>query len=427
MSWITTKLLGIRQVLFGGAVLPQRGAINFVSGALVEDNPATGATDVSITSDTIFSEATFLATPGTIVRRSPGASARFGGTCHFVDIEATGNVAAGGNIAVTGNIAAGGNIAVAGSLAVVDTMSCHTGQIASELAVGGGMSCAVLEVATDIAAGGALYVTGAASCGALQAASVYTAGAMSGGALTVTGNITSTIGAISCPGSVTAGGASITGGATIGGLTTVASLTCSGTAAMGSLNCIGGAILGGATVASNFTMTSTNKVKLASRSITRMLSAPFVPFSAPYVGSFNGFIIVPSWAANSTNPCLGHFPLSLPDGAVVTRVRVYIRPASGHVVLPAGMPTVALMYKTLPGSPTAGEIGFQAFDSSANGAAYDQQHAVTATGSLTIDRTTTMYVIGFLSEGGANAIAGTLVEGADVTFTTTSLDDGYCV
>lgn len=427
MSWITTKLLGIRQVLFGGAVLPQRGAINFVSGALVEDNPATGATDVSITSDTIFSEATFLATPGTIVRRSPGASARFGGTCHFVDIEATGNVAAGGNIAVTGNIAAGGNIAVAGSLAVVDTMSCHTGQIASELAVGGGMSCAVLEVATDIAAGGALYVTGAASCGALQAASVYTAGAMSGGALTVTGNITSTIGAISCPGSVTAGGASITGGATIGGLTTVASLTCSGTAAMGSLNCIGGAILGGATTASNFTMTSTNKVKLASRSITRTLSAPFIPFSSNYVPIYSGDVIVPSWFPESTGPAIGHFALSLPDGAVVTRVRVYIRPVPGHVGLPGYMPYVVLLYKTFPGSPLTGEVGFEASDSSPTVAAYHLPHAVTATGSLTIDRTTTMYTIGFRSEGGANALVGMLVEGADVTFTTTSLDDGYCV
>ncbi|MFS8066595.1 MAG: hypothetical protein ACMG6S_09520 [Byssovorax sp.] len=129
MSWITTKLLGVRQLLFGGAPLAQRGAVNFVSGALVADNPATGATDITIDATTVFTDATYLATPSTIVKRSVAGSANFAGTCHFVGIDATGPLASG---ALTCN----GNATILGTLAVTSSVS-----INSALEVGGGINC----------------------------------------------------------------------------------------------------------------------------------------------------------------------------------------------------------------------------------------------------------------------------------------------
>ena len=167
MSWITTKLLGYRQILLGGAVLPQRSNLNFVAGAKVEDNPTTGATDVTIDQTTIFTDATHLATPYKIVKRSIAGSANFGGTCHFDEIEATGAFAAGA-AAINGALSVGGAVDVAGNTTLEGTLDCY-GKFTcgDDITSSGAISCNAEMRCGEILCGGQVQGTNYTLLGAL--------------------------------------------------------------------------------------------------------------------------------------------------------------------------------------------------------------------------------------------------------------------
>lgn len=165
MSWLTTKLLGIRQVLFAGAVLPERSKINFVAGATVADNPATGATDVTIDASTVFTDATHLATPYKIVKRSIAGSANFAGTCFFESIKAGGPVSAdtlviGAGMTVGGAGDFAGDVAIGGGLKVVNRLECG-----DDITSLGSITCT-----DDITSSGSITCADELSCGQVLSA-----------------------------------------------------------------------------------------------------------------------------------------------------------------------------------------------------------------------------------------------------------------
>jgi len=214
-----------------------------------------------------------------------------------------------------------------------------------------------------------------------------------------------------------AGATSVFGGqATFNGATLVNGAL----SVVGASQFLGAVSLFGAVAADNFTLTTTNRVKLASRSITRTITALFVPVTSNWAFG--------TAATPTTTDALyasGYFAINLPDGAVLNSISVYIEGAAGHAGAPTTMPTVQLISK----APAAGGNGV-AVTSAVTGtygspAAYEAPHAITlSTIAYTVTRAATRLCLLVTSELGANAIAGFKVHGCIVTYTTTSLDDG---
>ena len=406
MSWITTKLLGYRQILFGGSILPQRSNINFAPPFTVVDNPTTSATDVTITAADIFTDATHLAVADKIVKRAHDASANFAGTCAF------------------------GGITCTADAAITGVLSCHDAHVVSELEVGGGITCPTLE-SGDILATGAFFVNGSSTINDLSCTSLYntgstvldgsmsvggsvtaggnivTSGAVAalGNIVTTAGNITTTGGNLSCSGSATMGSIVCSGGASITGLATVGSMSCAGSASIGTLNVSGSATLGsltcgaasllGATTAANFTMTGANKVKLASRSLHRVINHGFSLISAGWTQSGTP----PTWmtTTNSTPEVIA-MRLTQPQGSTLTSVQVWIAPNPIHASLPATMPMVQLMQ--FDPVTRANTYLASAVDASASAGAFNAYHAITMSASATIDNSAYVYWLIISSEGG---------------------------
>jgi hypothetical protein len=181
--------------------------------------------------------------------------------------------------------------------------------------------------------------------------------------------------------------------------------------------------LAGPTTAADFTMTSTNRVKLASRSITRTICCNFVPATSGWSLQSDS-IGTPATTVNTNS--YGTIPIALPTGALITAVTVYVEGGAGHAGAPANLPQISLVSKTISAGGTGSIIATQS-DVYGSAAAYEAVHAITIVSpALTISRTFTKYGIYFQSESGANALSGLKVHGAYVTFTTTLMDDGPC-
>jgi hypothetical protein len=225
------------------------------------------------------------------------------------------------------------------------------------------------------------------------------------GALTVNGGLT--VGAN--PLSVTAA-ATFSGGLTISTnpLSVTAAATLSGTTT-----------LSGAVTASNFTMSGTNRVKLAGRSITRVVPALFRPNTANWTEADNAVTFQTTDALFAN----GDVSLVVPDQATITQVRAWIEPASGHGASLVSPPFLALMQKASTSGITSQLAS--TFDTYGGAGSYETVHAVTISGlGIVISRSAARLSLHFQSEFGTGAVAGLKLHAFDVTYTVTSMDDG---
>lgn len=175
-------------------------------------------------------------------------------------------------------------------------------------------------------------------------------------------------------------------------------------------------LAGATTTVSDFTVNSTNKVKLTSRSVSRAINGWILPPTNDWVISAG----LPSTGSTSVHTAM--IPLHLPHGSVLTSISVYIQPDSGHANLPATMPQFLLLRKTF--ASTTNTLIAIGTDSSADATEYETVHPITASGfSETIDRTQYIYMIDFTSEGSTNAVDNMKLRGCLVTCTVTSMDD----
>lgn len=98
--------------------------------------------------------------------------------------------------------------------------------------------------------------------------------------------------------------------------------------------------------------------------------------------------------------------LALPKSCRLTTLSVILAGATGHVALPATMPTVQL-HRQDTGSVAAPTLVASATDTSATFAAYELAHAVTLTGlSEVIAHSGNRWYVRVSGETGANSVAG---------------------
>lgn len=343
---------------------------------------------------TLLNGATAAATVGTLPLRA--ATTSFTGLA-CTTLAASSNATVGGTLRVTGastlagvsctTLAASGNATIGGTLGV-------TGALTSAA-----HGCTTLTASSNATIGGTLGVTGATTCAALTSSTLTCSGnATVGGTLGVTAALTCA--ALSCSGVTNSGNATIAGTLGVTGATTCSALTCS-----------------------SLTLSGTARVGLASRSVTRTVAAVFMPTTSNWTVFASG-----AAQTTSTSPGTGYVRLALPDGAVLQTVKVYVEGASGHAGAPATLPAIQVL-KSTPSTGTPGTTNLTAavIDTYASAAAYETVHAITISSiAHTVVRSTQRLTISITSEYNANAVAGFLVHGCDVTYTTTSYDDGPC-
>lgn len=96
-SWLKTKLYGIRTLFSDGVPLPERPAINFV-GANILDVEGSNYTEITFNELGEVADATFLATPEKIAKRSITGSCNFAGSSNFEDVVITGLATCSGGV-----------------------------------------------------------------------------------------------------------------------------------------------------------------------------------------------------------------------------------------------------------------------------------------------------------------------------------------
>lgn len=130
---------------------------------------------------------------------------------------------------------------------------------------------------------------------------------------------------------------------------------------------------------------------------------------------------------NYTNVMIGRslsFRFDPPHGSVIYSFVVNYIGGPGHVGLPASMPTIALYTYDLATHTAAQVASSTGTDASANVAAFEAWHKITAdNGGLgighTVDRSTKRYFILVTAESGANALVGGVTDGPSVTWNRT--------
>lgn len=180
-------------------------------------------------------------------------------------------------------------------------------------------------------------------------------------------------------------------------------------------------IFTGAKTFDNITASGTNRYKLASRSITRIVRAQVI--TAPQAAARFEPQINGSWKQLNTNGTFLAQQLDLPDGAVLTQVTVYLDPENGHAALPARLPRFTISHTDIT-TGTNTSVQAEQIDASANAGAFDAYHSIVgATISHTIANAARRYFIGFEGESGVSARANLVYMGAITTYTVTSHDD----
>ena len=193
----------------------------------------------------------------------------------------------------------------------------------------------------------------------------------------------------------------------------------------GTTNISGTATLTGSTSITNLTVAGGNRVLLSSRTLTRTLCAPFDSLTSNWTLQ-SGIDNTATPTTTSNSSAHGSITISLPDGVVINAIKMYVQGGSGHAGAPAGLPFISLMYK----KPSVGGIGTvlgTKSDVYTSSAAYEGVHSINMTSlSHTVDRLTSKLSLYFESEYGLNALSGFMIHGVEVTYTTTSMDDGPC-
>lgn len=172
-------------------------------------------------------------------------------------------------------------------------------------------------------------------------------------------------------------------------------------------------------VFSDLTMSGTTRVKLASRSITRVEHSPFYSEDLAVWG-LNPIGEMQQLSATVSSRVAG-CPLRVPHGVTLTAVSVRVAPAN-HTGLPAVKPR---MYLRRPNTSSGAvvELG-DVTDPSADITAYNAAHEITLSGlSEAIDRTANRYVVNLVGESGTDSMANMLVIRASYTYTTTFYDE----
>ena len=114
-------------------------------------------------------------------------------------------------------------------------------------------------------------------------------------------------------------------------------------------------------------------------------------------------------AANSGSRIQCEITNALPHGCTLHSVTVYINPAA-HANLPASLPILNVI--SIVASTNSGGSEGSGTDTSADAAAYQVYHRLSAIGiDAVINRTTTAYFLGFISEHGANSAPGLALYG----------------
>jgi hypothetical protein len=357
---------------------------------------------MSAADKTKLDAATSSPTASTLALRGVGGAISFGMvSCTGID--------GSGNSAVAGTFSVGG----ASTLhAVSCTSVANSGNstIGGTLTASGATTCAALSCTT-------LTASGATTCAALSCTTLGVSGATTCAALSCT--TLGVSGATTCA-ALTTSGLTVSGNAAIGAvLTCTGSILAQDLTLATTLSVAGAATLSGATTSGDFTMTSTTKVKLASRSIgPRTIAATPILITSNWTYDIYGRPVTSSTAQGTIS-----FDLALPDGAVLNTVSVYFKGAAGHGGAPASLPQVAL-------NEIVQSTGVATNKASATGTygsagAYEAIHAITMSAiNYTVVRNGKRICVLVTSESGANTVAGFQVQGCDVTFTVTSMDDG---
>jgi hypothetical protein len=181
---------------------------------------------------------------------------------------------------------------------------------------------------------------------------------------------------------------------------------------------LAGAAFSGAVTVADVTVTGTNRVKLASRSITRMQTVkPTATVAARWDLVADGTMIQTVDADSKLV-----IPLRVPHGATLTSVTVIVQAAAGH----AGLPTTkaSLEVVSVDDAYATTLIGTQG-DPSANAAAYELVHPITETGlSVVINRETTAYYATLSAERGpTNYVNNFRYIATKCTYTITAMDE----
>lgn len=176
----------------------------------------------------------------------------------------------------------------------------------------------------------------------------------------------------------------------------------------------------GANIFDDLTMSSTNKVKYASRSLVRVFSGPFTFTAGDWdSGGFFSLSQVTDDVSNTVGIALDN----LPNGCTITKIRLFIQGAA-HGTLPTTKPSFALESRGLASNSVTAEAGFFT-DAPADTTAYANYHAIdSGTISVAVNKTTKQYMLAVKGEASPNFAAGLTVYLAEVTFTVTSQDEG---
>jgi len=178
----------------------------------------------------------------------------------------------------------------------------------------------------------------------------------------------------------------------------------------------------GAITASDLTMSGTNRVKLASRSITRVVDCASWSFTAgEWVTGTNGMGVSDA----SVGPHQLMMPLHIPHGATLTKVGMLVDcPGHGGSWPPAVAPTFGVWRSSLADGAASAIVAAATTDSLAVQATYEAiRWFETGTLSEVIDRTTARYTARYTSEGSTNAQSGTKVLAVRVIYTIAAYDE----
>lgn len=127
----------------------------------------------------------------------------------------------------------------------------------------------------------------------------------------------------------------------------------------------------------------------------------------------------PNLISTTTTAGAAYFNLLLPHGNVLDSVGVWFKAVAGHGGAPANLPSLAV-YRVAQSTGTRTQIGSTTTDTYGSAGAYETRRTISCTGlAHTIDNDANTYHLGFSCEGGANAIAGAIIDSIRISCTVT--------
>lgn len=118
-----------------------------------------------------------------------------------------------------------------------------------------------------------------------------------------------------------------------------------------------------------------------------------------------------------------HYVLPVPNGAILTDVKVYLKGATGHGGLPAIMPSMTITARNITTGAVTTVLASTP-DSSGSTGAYEAVHSIdSGVLNTTVDRTVKAYVVSVTTEGSTNAMSGAKYYGVQATWTRSTMGD----